>query len=131
MFEFEPREATADDMGYVFSTLEASLRKEYRTASNADFAAACRELISSELTKGAQLLVAGTSSSLWGWCLVRAGVVVYVYVRARYRGARIATRLLAAAGIDTADTISVRIVTPLLLSIVGRSRVRVRHRPVL
>lgn len=135
VFPFQARPGTPDDAGYIISTFEESLWPSYRgTVRRSDFSRAAKAAILAELRRGASLLIASPEadpSVVWGWSLSSNEAVFFAYVRSRCRRARICTRLLQAAGIDTQEEIVIRHPTESTAEIRRSGKLKLRHIPCL
>ena len=135
VFPFTARPGTPDDVGYVLDTFEEALWPEYRgTTRRGDFSRAIRAAVMDSIVTGATLLIASPEADptvIWGWTLTAGDVVVFAYVREKSRQARICTRLLQAAGIDTTEEIKVRHLTKSTVDIRRSGKMKLRRIPVL
>ena len=135
VFPFTARPGTPDDVGYVLDTFEEALWPEYRgTTRRGDFSRAIRAAVLDSISDGASLLIASPEAGpavIWGWTLTAGNIVVFAYVQLQRRQARICTRLLQAAGIDTTEEIKVRHLTKSTVDIRRAGKMRLRRVPVL
>lgn len=104
IFAITIRPVTPDDLGYVISTFERSLRPEFLDANNTDFGHSIRAKINRLLYADGNILIATPpedTNRILGWVFYDSTAVHYCYVRSTHRLTGIARRLLTRAGHNT------------------------------